>query len=39
MLLFSVHDATFGGAKALFDTRLGNLVNNLPIPAMQYGWD
>jgi hypothetical protein len=29
----------FGGKKALFDARLGDLVNNLPIPPMQYEWD
>jgi hypothetical protein len=31
MLLFSVHDATFGGGKALFDARLGDMVNKLAL--------
>jgi hypothetical protein len=41
MLLFSVHDATFGGGKALFDARLGDMVDmlSIDIPDMKYGWD
>ena len=41
MLLFSVHDTLLGGGKALFDARLGDMVDKLSIniPAMKYGWD
>ena len=36
----TVHDASFGGGKALFEARLGSMLRDVPLPpSMEYGWD
>jgi hypothetical protein len=40
IVALAVHDASFGGGKALFEERLGDILSKVPVPpTIQYGWD
>jgi hypothetical protein len=40
IVALAVHDASFGGGKALFEERLGGILSKVPVPpTIQYGWD